>query len=283
LFARSTAPARPVVWICGAPGRARPRWFRATSPHAGCRASGISSMPATNDPASFLHFLGVGARRPPFKPRRLPTLPSEASPDLSASQGSTFVRCSGACSLDGPGPGQLPGSRKRGTRHAGAGSIFGSPRRRESDRRESSRASRITRKTGRNQRIAVVDGRELKFHARGVGSRPPGASSTSTRMRWPRSTPSRRLGCRTGLDRRAPAPIRSRVPHELNSSRHAVFGTISRARYLPAASAADQRLLMLTAACRRSTPMSPKRSAPSGPRRHAWRACIGAICFVRST
>ena len=84
LFARIDQAGAPVAWICGAPGSGKTTL--ASSYVEARQLSGIwYQLDASDrDPASFLQLLEVAARRSPLKPRRLPTLPSEASPDLTA-------------------------------------------------------------------------------------------------------------------------------------------------------------------------------------------------------
>jgi len=210
---RLDGASAPVVWIW--------RSSRVGQDHAGFELRRRTPVPsiwyqldaADNDPASFLHFLGVGARRPPFKPRRLRPCRRRPPPTSCIRKGSTFVRVRGPASLDGPGPGQLPGSRKRGLDTLvqgafsevpdGARVIVG-----ESSRAPASLARLVANQRNRGGRMAASS--SSRERSRIASPEPP---RTSTRMRWPRSTPSRRLGCRTGLDRRAPAPIPVRVPH----------------------------------------------------------------------
>jgi len=248
LFARLDGASAPVVWICGAPGSGKTTLISSYVAARRLPSIWYQLDAGDNDPASFLHFLGVGARRPPFKPRRLPTLPSEASPDLSAFARQYFralfggLPASTVLVLDNY---QEAESEELDTLVQGAFSEVPDGARVIVASRVEPPAS-LARLVA-NQRIAVVDGRELKFTreesdrvARSLLDIDENALASLHAVSG---------GWGAGLVLIA-EHLRRSGPEcltELNSSRHAVFDYFA-SEVLARASAADQRLLLLTAA-----------------------------------
>jgi ATP/maltotriose-dependent transcriptional regulator MalT/DNA-binding SARP family transcriptional activator len=84
LFDRIEQAVAPVVWISGVPGAGKTTLVSSFVAARRLPCIWYQLDTGDTDPASFLHYLDLAVRRPPFKPGRLPLLPAEASPDLTA-------------------------------------------------------------------------------------------------------------------------------------------------------------------------------------------------------